>query len=114
MQVSKWGNSLAVRLPTAVVKALRLREGDEIEIHVLGEQSIDIGRKPGAQELLRACASIVADSRRASGSIGSKRMNGPEAFYDTNVSCICFHPIPLRRIGPRPSWPVEVVSRFKC
>ena len=46
------GNSLAVRLPTAVVKALRLREGDEIEIHVLGERSIDIGRKPGAQELL--------------------------------------------------------------
>jgi len=36
MQVSKWGNSLAVRLPTAVVEALDLKEGDEIEISVAG------------------------------------------------------------------------------
>ncbi len=32
MQVSKWGNSLAVRLPAVVVEALDLKEGDEIEI----------------------------------------------------------------------------------
>ncbi len=30
MQVSKWGNRLAVRLPTAVVDALNLKEGDQI------------------------------------------------------------------------------------
>ena len=34
MQVSKWGNSLAVRLPVAVVEALGLKEGDEIAIEV--------------------------------------------------------------------------------
>jgi antitoxin MazE len=34
MQVAKWGNSLAVRLPASVVDALELKEGDEIEIHV--------------------------------------------------------------------------------
>ena len=32
MQVAKWGNSLAVRLPKAVVEALGLKVGDEIEI----------------------------------------------------------------------------------
>lgn len=32
MQVSKWGNSLAVRLPSSMVKAMNLKEGDEIEI----------------------------------------------------------------------------------
>ena len=32
MQVAKWGNSLAVRLPAAVVEALQLQEGDDIEI----------------------------------------------------------------------------------
>ena len=32
MQVSKWGNSLAVRLPRALVEALKLKEGDEISI----------------------------------------------------------------------------------
>ena len=39
MKVAKWGNSLAVRLPQAVVEALRLKEGDEIEIHVAGPRS---------------------------------------------------------------------------
>ena len=32
MQVSRWGNSLAVRLPAAVVDALSLKEGDDIQI----------------------------------------------------------------------------------
>src|SRR5258708_30048776 len=36
MQVSKWGNSLAVRLPAVVVEALDLKEGDEIEISIAG------------------------------------------------------------------------------
>ena len=38
MQVAKWGNSLAVRLPAAVVDALELKEGDDIEIHVVDER----------------------------------------------------------------------------
>jgi antitoxin MazE len=44
MQVSKWGNSLAIRLPASVVKALDLREGDEVEIHVVGERAFAIDR----------------------------------------------------------------------
>jgi antitoxin MazE len=30
MRVSKWGNSLAVRLPKALVEQLRLKEGDQL------------------------------------------------------------------------------------
>jgi antitoxin MazE len=52
MQIAKWGNSLAVRLPAAVVEALQLREGDEIEIHVADARQLDIARKPGREELL--------------------------------------------------------------
>ena len=52
MQVAKWGNSLAVRLPAAVVKALKLREGDEIEIHVEGERSMAVARKPDREGLI--------------------------------------------------------------
>ena len=44
MRVAKWGNSLAVRLPDAVVKALRLEPGDEIEIVVSGERQFQVGR----------------------------------------------------------------------
>ena len=32
MQVAKWGNSLAVRLPAAVVEALKLKQGDQVQI----------------------------------------------------------------------------------
>lgn len=53
MQVSRWGNSLAVRLPAAVVELLQLEEGMEIEIFVAGERSLGVARKPAAGELLR-------------------------------------------------------------
>jgi len=56
MQVSKWGNSLAVRLPAAVVEALELKEGDEVEISVASKRDFKIGRdrsKERALEQLR-------------------------------------------------------------
>ncbi len=53
MQVSKWGNSLAVRLPAAVVDALELKEGDEIEIHVADARNLGVARKPSRDELLK-------------------------------------------------------------
>jgi antitoxin MazE len=52
MQVSKWGNSLAVRLPAALVKALGLKEGDDIEIHIEGERELSVRKKPDRGELL--------------------------------------------------------------
>ena len=53
MQVAKWGNSLAIRLPAAVVEALKLKEGDEIEIHVADARKFAVARKPGRAELLK-------------------------------------------------------------
>jgi antitoxin MazE len=44
MQVSKWGNSLAIRLPAAVVEVLDLKEGDQIEIAVAGSRRLDVRR----------------------------------------------------------------------
>jgi antitoxin MazE len=52
MQVAKWGNSLAIRLPAAVVAALRLKEGDEIDIHIAGARDFGVARKPSRQDLL--------------------------------------------------------------
>jgi antitoxin MazE len=53
MQVAKWGNSLAIRLPAAVVEALKLKEGDEIEIHIADTRELAVARKPGRAELLK-------------------------------------------------------------
>jgi antitoxin MazE len=52
MQISRWGNSLAVRLPAAVVEALGLKEGDKIEIQVAGNRVFEIAKAPSARELL--------------------------------------------------------------
>ena len=52
MQVAKWGNSLAVRLPAAVVEVLALREGDEIEIVLAGNQRFEVKRKVTGRDLL--------------------------------------------------------------
>lgn len=52
MQVAKWGNSLAVRLPASVVEALALKPGDDIDIHVMADRSFAIEKSPGARDLL--------------------------------------------------------------
>ena len=60
MQVAKWGNSLAVRLPRVVVEALKLKEGDEIEITVAGARRFEIARdrrRERALQRLRALRS---------------------------------------------------------
>lgn len=59
MQVGKWGNSLAVRLPAAVVEVLGLKEGDEIQIEIAGERTLRVERdrtREAALEMLRALA----------------------------------------------------------
>ncbi len=53
MIVARWGNSLAVRLPTSVVKALGLREGDDIELHVAESRKMGVARKPGHEDFLK-------------------------------------------------------------
>jgi len=52
MQVAKWGNSLAVRLPSAVVSALELQAGDDIEITLDAPRRFVVHKKPDAQALL--------------------------------------------------------------
>ena len=52
MRVSKWGNSLAVRLPATVVEALGLKDGDQVEIQLAGERAFAVAIAPGTRELL--------------------------------------------------------------
>jgi antitoxin MazE len=45
LQVSKWGNSLAIRLPKALVDELGLKEGDEIEVVSARKGMIELDTK---------------------------------------------------------------------
>jgi len=37
-QVSKWGNSLAIRLPRAAIKSLHVQEGEQVELTIRGDR----------------------------------------------------------------------------
>jgi antitoxin MazE len=52
MRVSKRGNSLAIRLPTALVKTLYLREGDDVTLRVAGVRTLEVERTPSVHYLL--------------------------------------------------------------
>jgi antitoxin MazE len=60
MQVARWGNSLAIRLPAAVVEALELKEGDDIEIRVAARRRFEV-KKDRSRE--RALAGLRKLSR---------------------------------------------------
>lgn len=52
MQVAKWGNSLAVRLPKAVVDHLGLKAGDAIEMEIVGDRRFVVHREPTREEAM--------------------------------------------------------------
>ncbi len=54
MQVAKWGNSLAVRLPKKLVEHMGLKEGDEIELLPAGENRCEIAKSERRQRALKA------------------------------------------------------------
>jgi antitoxin MazE len=52
MQVAKWGNSLAIRLPAPVVEALELKEGDHVEIRIAAGRVFEIARDSSRERAL--------------------------------------------------------------
>lgn len=61
MKVSRWGNSLAVRLPRELVDELSLHEGDELELRPVGDR----------------CVELLRDTRRADALARIKAMQRP-------------------------------------
>ena len=54
MRIAKWGNSLAVRLPAALVEEMGLKDGDEIDVVFNSRSEIEIARSRRRQEALEA------------------------------------------------------------
>lgn len=54
MRVSKWGNSLAVRLPGPLVEALNLKEGDEVQLHIAEVDEFGVSKRPTQKELVES------------------------------------------------------------
>ncbi|MDD5480666.1 AbrB/MazE/SpoVT family DNA-binding domain-containing protein [Rhodoferax sp.] len=65
MQVSKWGNSLAVRLPVTLVQQLGIAEGDEIILQPAARKArqplhVDVVREPNKLQRLQAMRRLRA------------------------------------------------------
>lgn len=61
MQVAKWGNSLAVRIPAKTVKALALKEGDTVEMALV---VVEAAPEPSKQDLQAAALNRLLNMPR--------------------------------------------------
>ena len=58
LQIAKWGNSLAVRIPADYVRQIGVKEGDQLQAHLGADGALNLrttrwSRKAFAQELAR-------------------------------------------------------------
>jgi antitoxin MazE len=53
MRVSKWGNSLAIRIPAAIASELKLKAGDEIDVRVAGPAGFVVEREMTRKEAIQ-------------------------------------------------------------
>lgn len=58
MQISKWGDSLAVRLPKALVDKMGLRAGDELNIVDVVERTLVVEKEDRRKAALEQLASL--------------------------------------------------------
>ncbi|MDO9073397.1 MAG: AbrB/MazE/SpoVT family DNA-binding domain-containing protein [Rubrivivax sp.] len=76
LQISKWGNSLAMRIPAEVARRFGLREGDSVQAQIAADGSLAIrpagwsrrafAAKLGvAREALPVAASVIDELRQA-------------------------------------------------
>lgn len=82
--ISRWGNSIAIRLPKAVTEELRLSAGDVVDLAVSGGKATI--EKP-KQQLAPSLAEMVAEMDRLGWenepeTVDWGRDVGSERFYD--------------------------------
>ena len=83
MRVSKWGNSLAIRLPVVVVEALKLKEGDQIEVRIAGHREFEISGDQSRELAIRAPRQLRRPFPLALSLIGRTRMSDRTLFDAT-------------------------------
>jgi len=62
-QMVKWGNSLAVRIPKAVVEKARLKEGDSLEVEAAAEGLVELRRPAKIPTLAQLLSQITPENR---------------------------------------------------
>jgi antitoxin MazE len=63
LQIGRWGNSLAVRLPKAMVARLKLKEGDEIDSSLI-ERALEGADQEALERRRDDAMKRIAERRR--------------------------------------------------
>ncbi|HWC15566.1 MAG TPA: AbrB/MazE/SpoVT family DNA-binding domain-containing protein [Terriglobales bacterium] len=71
-QIMKWGNSLAVRIPKAVVEKARLKQGDSLEIESAAEGHVELRRPAKLPTLAQLVSQITPENRYGEISTGAE------------------------------------------
>ena len=71
-QMVKWGNSLAVRIPKAVVEKARLKEGDSLEVEAAAEGLVELRRPAKLPTLAQLVSQITPENRYGEISTGAE------------------------------------------
>lgn len=74
--LARWGNSLAVRLPRAVVRAAGFQEGDRVELHVEENGTVVLVPARRWTALERLVGQIRPENRHEEIEWGAARENG--------------------------------------
>ena len=82
MQVAKWVNSIALRFPAQLVAALGLKEGEEVELHLVGERQFQVNKKPESADLLARLRQLTPEIHTSRGSDKKHVMQHTKPAYN--------------------------------
>jgi len=72
VQMVKWGNSLAVRIPKPVVEKARLKEGDSLEVEAAAEGLVELRRPAKVPTLAQLVSQMTPENRYGEISTGAE------------------------------------------
>ena len=72
VQMVKWGNSLAIRIPKPVVEKARLKEGDSLEVEAAAEGLVELRRPAKIPTLAQLVSQITTENRYGEISTGGE------------------------------------------
>ncbi len=69
IQISKWGNSLAVRIPASFIKQIHLKDGDRVEATLSNDGSLVIRPQKLDRKTIAKMAKELRDSMKMGKSV---------------------------------------------
>ena len=112
MLVSKWGNSLAVRLPKALVDELGLAPGDELKVVEASKRRIAVEKADRRAEFLKRWSSFAGPLPRTTGSTVTRPTSG-DAVSTSTFSSMPFLDVATRERRAR-GWHPAGSSARRC